>query len=158
MEIYYLECYTNIPLFTSLSIIMSLSIIYNIISTYNDVQKYAFIIICASGWLSLLKCSLSCSSRPGHTKDHHKEWYKLPSAWHTVVRGKEFDSAVRLSKRPDSVWNCLWGHALERSPVINRKSRVLYQHLGFLGSATCPLMPKKHFNGIINHNHKGEVK
>ena len=27
--------------------------------------------------------------------------------------GLEFDSAVRLSKRPGSVCNCLWGHALK---------------------------------------------
>ena len=38
----------------------------------------------------------------------------------------EFDSAVRLSKRPGSVWNYLWGHALKISPGINRKSRVLF--------------------------------
>ena len=55
----------------------------------------------------------------------------------------EFDSAARLSKRPGSVWNCLWGHAL------NRKSRVLYPSTGFLYSATWPLLPKKHYNGLI---------
>ena len=27
--------------------------------------------------------------------------------------GLQFDSAVRLSKRPGSVWNCLWGHTLK---------------------------------------------
>ena len=40
--------------------------------------------------------------------------------------GLEFGSAARLSKRPGSVWNCLWGHALKRSPGIIRKSRVSY--------------------------------
>ena len=53
-----------------------------------------------------------------------------------------------------SVWNCLWGHALEISPGINRKSRLLYQVLGFLSSSTWPSMPKKQYNGlitIINH-------
>ena len=53
------------------------------------------------------------------------------------------------------VWQCsLWGHALKRSPGINRKSRVLYPGPGFLSSATWPLLPKKHYNGlIINHIH-----
>ena len=37
-----------------------------------------------------------------------------------------------------------------RSPGINRKSRVLYPHPGFLSSATWPSMPKKHYNGLIN--------
>ena len=27
--------------------------------------------------------------------------------------GWEFDSAAQISKRPGSVWNCLWGHALK---------------------------------------------
>ena len=38
--------------------------------------------------------------------------------------GLEFGSAAQLSKRPGSVWNCLWGNALKRSPGIIRKSRV----------------------------------
>ena len=58
--------------------------------------------------------------------------------------GLEFDSAVRLSKRPGSVWNCLWGHALKISPGINRKSRVLFPGTGFLSSATWPSLPQKH--------------
>ena len=62
--------------------------------------------------------------------------------------GLEFGSAARLSKRPGSVWNCLWGHALKRSPGINRKSRVSYPVPGFLSSATWPLLPKKHYNGL----------
>ena len=64
----------------------------------------------------------------------------------------EFDSAARLSERPGSVWNCLWGHALKRSPWINRKSRVLYPSPGFLSSATWSLLPKKHYNGLINQS------
>ena len=32
--------------------------------------------------------------------------------------GLEFGSAAQLSKRPGSVWNCLWGNALKRSPVM----------------------------------------
>ena len=52
------------------------------------------------------------------------------------------------SKKPGSVWNCLWGHALERSPGIIRKSRVWYHGLGFLSSATLPSLTKKHYNGL----------
>ena len=62
----------------------------------------------------------------------------------------EFDSAAWLSIRPGSVWNYLWGHALKRSPGINRKSRVLYPGHGFLSSATWPSLPKKHYNGLNN--------
>ena len=47
-----------------------------------------------------------------------------------------FGSAAKLSKGPGSVWNCLWGHALKRSPGINRKNRVSYPGTGFLSSAT----------------------
>ena len=52
---------------------------------------------------------------------------------------------ARLSKRPGSVWNCLWGHALKISPGINRKSRVLYPGSGFISSDTWPSLPKKHY-------------
>ena len=62
--------------------------------------------------------------------------------------GLEFGSAAQLSKRPGSVWNCLWGNALKRSPGIIRKSRVSYPGPGFLSSATWPLLPKKHYNGL----------
>ena len=62
--------------------------------------------------------------------------------------GSEFGSAAQLSKRPGSVWNCLWGHALKRSPGIIRKSRVSHPGPGFLSSATWPSLPKKHFNGL----------
>ena len=47
-----------------------------------------------------------------------------------------------------SVWNCLWGNALKRSPGIIRKSRVSYPGPGFLSSATWPSLPKKHYNGL----------
>ena len=66
--------------------------------------------------------------------------------------GLEFGSAAQLSKRPGSVWNCLWGNALKRSPGIIRKSRVSYPGPGFLSSATWPSLPKKHYNGL---NQKG---
>ena len=62
--------------------------------------------------------------------------------------GFEFGSAAQLSERPGSLWNCLWGNALKRSPGIIRKSRVSYPGPGFLSSATWPLLPKKHYNGL----------
>ena len=62
--------------------------------------------------------------------------------------GLAFGSAAQLSKRPGSVWNCLWGNALKRSPGIIRKSRVSYPGPGFLSSATWPMLPKKHYNGL----------
>ena len=62
--------------------------------------------------------------------------------------GLEFGSAAQLSKRPGSVWNCLWGNAFKRSPRIFRKSRVSYLGPGFLSSATWPSLPKKHYNGL----------
>ena len=62
--------------------------------------------------------------------------------------GLEFGSEAKLSKRPGSVWNCLWGNALKRSPGIIHKSRVSYPGPGFLSSATWPSLPKKHYNGL----------
>ena len=62
--------------------------------------------------------------------------------------GLEFGSAAQLSKRPGSLWNCLWGNALKRSPGIIRKSRVSYPGPEFLSSATWPSLPKKHYNGL----------
>ena len=66
--------------------------------------------------------------------------------------GLEFGCAAQLSKRPGSVWNCLWGNALKRSPGIIRKSRVSYPGPGFLSSATWPSLPKKHYNGLNQTN------
>ena len=81
------------------------------------------------------------------TRGHrHKNCTNCLPTWHAInALGLEFGSAARLSKRPDSVWNCLWGHALKRSPGINRKSMVLYPGPGFLSSATWPSLPKKHY-------------
>ena len=62
--------------------------------------------------------------------------------------GLEFGSAAQLFKRLGSVWNCLWGNALKRSPGIIRKSRVSHPSPGFLSSATWPSLPKKHYNGL----------
>ena len=70
-------------------------------------------------WLAcpLLTCTVGRGfvSRPGHNKDHHKivQTASLPC---THALRYEFDSAPRLSERPGSVWNCLRGHALKRSP------------------------------------------
>ena len=66
--------------------------------------------------------------------------------------GLEFGSAAQLSKRPGSVWNCLLGNALKRSPGIIRKSRVSYPGPGFLSSATWPMLPKKYYNGLNQNN------
>ena len=77
------------------------------------------------------------ASRPGHTIDHHKNGTNcLPAKARMRLIGLEFGSAAQLSKRPGSVWNCLWGNALKRSPGIIRKSRLLYPGPGFLSSAT----------------------
>ena len=65
-----------------------------------------------------------------------------------LALGLEFGSAAQLSKRLGSVWNCLWGNALKRSPGIIRKSRVSYPRPGFLSSATWPSLPKQHYNGL----------
>ena len=74
--------------------------------------------------------------------------FSLPPCIGTHALGLEFGSEAQLSKRPGSVWNCLWGNALKRSPGIIRKSRVLYPGPGFLSSATWPSLPKKHYNGL----------
>ena len=63
-----------------------------------------------------------------------------------------FGSAAQLSKRPGSVWNCLWRHALKRSPGIICKSRVSYPGPGFLSSATWSSLLKKHYNGLNQTN------
>ena len=43
------------------------------------------------------------ASRPGHTKDHHKNDTNCsPSCMAHYALGKEFDSAARLSKRQGS--------------------------------------------------------
>ena len=81
--------------------------------------------------------------------------YKLPPRIGTDVLESEFDSAARLSQRPDSVWNCLWRHTLKRSPGIIR--RVLYPGPGFLSSASWPSLPKKHYNGLINQSTEADT-
>ena len=71
--------------------------------------------------------------------------------------GLEFGSAAQLSQRPGSVWNCLWGNALKRSPGIIRKSRVSYPGPGFLSSAIWSSLPKKHYNGLTCRDQKLEL-
>ena len=63
-----------------------------------------------------------------------------------LALGEEFDSRARLPKRPGSVWNCVWGYALKRSPGINCESRVLYPGPRFLSRARWPFDANK-----INH-------
>ena len=46
------------------------------------------------------------------------------------------------------VCGTVWGHALKRSPGINRKRRVSYPGPGFLSSATWPSLPKMPYNGL----------
>ena len=65
----------------------------------------------------------------------------------------KYARVARLSKRPGSVWNCLWGRALKISPGINRKSRVSYLGPGFLSSATWPSLAKMHYNGLNQTKH-----
>ena len=92
------------------------------------------------------------ASRSDHTKDHRKNDKKLPPCMARNALGYELISAARLSKRPGSVWNCQWGHALKISSGINRKSRVSYPGPRFLSSATWPSLSKKHYNGLINQS------
>ena len=91
------------------------------------------------------------ASALGLTKDHHK-MVLTASLLGTYVLGYDVDSAVRLSKRSGSVWNCLWVYAPKRSHRSNRKSRVLYPALGFLSSATWPSRLKRFHNGLINQS------
>ena len=64
------------------------------------------------------------------------KWYKLPLCMARNALELRFDNAARLSKRPASVWNCSWGHALKRFSGINRNSRVSYPGRAFVSSAT----------------------
>ena len=70
--------------------------------------------------------------------------------------GLVFGSAARLSKRLESVWNCLWGQTFKRDPGIICKSRVFYPGPGFISSATCiwHSLSKKQNIGLINQSLK----
>ena len=74
-----------------------------------------------------------------------------------TLLGTQVLGLQELTVQPDClkgrvVYRTLWRHAFKRSPGINRKSRVSYPSLGFLFSATWPLMLKKHYNGLINQS------
>ena len=90
------------------------------------------------------------ASRPGLTKDRHTNDTNYLPARNAL--GYEFGNAAQLSKKPGRVWNCLWVHALKRSPGINRASRVSYPAPGFLSSATLPSLQKKQYNVLINQS------
>ena len=64
------------------------------------------------------------ASRPGHTKDHHKNGTNCLPAWHAMRKGRCLIVQPPVDKRQGNVWNCLWGHALKISG-INRKSNGL---------------------------------
>ena len=81
--------------------------------------------------------------RLGHTKNCHKMVHTA-SLLATQTLGYEFGSSTKMCKRPGSVWNCLQGHPLFRSPGINQKARVLYPNPGFLSSATWSSTLKNH--------------
>ena len=93
--------------------------------------------------VSLKMITTRCPPRPGHTK-YPRKMVQIDFQLGTHALRLEFNSAAR-----NSVWNCIWTHALKRSPWINHKSRVLYPGPGFLSSDTWPSMPKKHYNGLI---------
>ena len=95
-----------------------------------------------SGWLitgrSWVRIPAGSYQRPS------SKWYKLPPFMTRNALGLEFDSVVRLFKRPGSVWNCQWRHALKIYPGINSKGKVLFPGTGFLSSATWPSLSQKH--------------
>ena len=101
--------------------------------------------------LLVIACLQFVRSHPGlgHIKYHHKNGTNCFPAWHVCVSVGVWQCS-RTVLRPGSVWNCLWGHPLQRSPWINWKSRILYPYTGFLSSAAWPSMLKKVSNGLIN--------
>ena len=88
----------------------------------------------ASGWPSGYSV-LSCGRSQVRVPAIIKMVQTTPPASHADVR-VGVKHCTRLSKRLGSVWNCLWEHALKRSPGINRKSIVSYPGPGFLSSVT----------------------
>ena len=60
--------------------------------------------------------------RPGHTKNHHTNGTNWLPAWQS--KGRSLTSTARLSKRPGSVWNCLWVYALKH--LLGSIARVGY--------------------------------
>ena len=121
-----------------------------IMSTYYFKNIYTFNNIWPFWDTSVVSMSASYGrlrvrARLGHTKDHYKKYFQPAFLLDTHALEYQFDSAARRFERLDSVWNCLWGHALTRSG-INRKSRVLYPSPGFLHSLRCQ---KMHYNRLF---------
>ena len=110
---------------------MSIFVVYLILSSLY-IQLSAILIDvnflpCRVGSVVSVSTSPTVSSPPGRVIPKTIiKMVQTASLHGTHVLELEFDSAARLSKRPGSVWNCLRGHALKRSPGINRKGRVLY--------------------------------
>ena len=114
------------------------------------------------GWLNGECVCLSCG----------RSWVCIParpkiikivqtvSVLGTQASGWEVGSAAWLYNRLGSVWNCLWGCALYKSPGINYKSRVLYLTPRWPPHAAWPSMLKKHYNELINqmYNLVNELK
>ena len=75
------------------------------------------------------------ASWPGHIKDHHKYGTNCLPAWHAMSSGWSLTVQPACLKGR-VVCGTVWGHALKRSPGINRNSMVLYPGPGFLSSAT----------------------
>ena len=71
-----------------------------------------------------------------HKKPHGSQISRL------CITSTVYKQSSKKSKMLGSLWNCLWGHALKKSPGINNKSRVLYSSPRFLSSATWYSMPK----------------
>ena len=94
-----------------------------------------------SQWSACLPHTVGCGFVPGCAipKTIIKNFLSFLLDTHALEY--QFDSAARRFERLGNVWNCLRGHALERSG-INRKSRVLYPSPVFLSSATCPSLSK----------------
>ena len=71
-----------------------------------------------SYFIKALRYASLVGSRPG--RDIPKPIIKMvqtASLHGTHALGLEFNSEARLSKRPGSLWNCLWGHALNLGSI-----------------------------------------
>ena len=87
------------------------------------------------------------ASRPGHTKDHHKNGTDCLTVWHAMRWGRS------LTVQPD----CLKGRVMYGTVYGDMHLKDLLVSLvrvgyGFLSSATWPSLPKKHYKGLINQS------
>ena len=81
----------------------------------------------------------------GHTKVHHKKWYKLPPCMAYNALG------WNLAVQPD----CLKGQVACGTVYGNMHLKDLLGSIvrvGFLSSATWPSLAKKHYNGLTNQS------